>query len=193
GAGAFVQVGTVGPNVTTYADSGLTASTAYSYQVRAYNTGGDSAYSNTASATTLVAPPPIPTPPSGLGATPTSSTAITVNWTDAAANEDGFKIERKTGAGAFVQVGTVGPNVTTYADSGLTASTAYSYQVRAYNTGGDSAYSNTASATTSPAIPTPPSGLGATATSSTTISVNWTDAATNEDGFKIERKTGAGV
>ena len=196
GAGAFVQVATVGPNVTTYADSGLTASTAYSYQVRAYNTGGDSAYSNTATATTLATPPPIPAPPTGLGATATSSSAINLSWTDAATNEDGFKIERKIGAGAFVQIATVGPNVTTYADSGLTASTAYSYQVRAYNTGGDSTYSNTASATTlaaPPPIPAPPTGLGATATSSSAINLSWTDAATNEDGFKIERKTGAGA
>jgi transcriptional regulator CtsR len=194
GAGAFAQIATVGPNITTYADSGLTANTAYSYQVRAYNTGGNSAYSNTASATTL-AGGTAPASPTGLGATATSSTAITLSWTDASTNEDGFKIERKTGAGAFQPLAQVGPNITTYADSGLTASTAYSYQVRAYNTGGESAFSNTASATTlaGGTPPAPPTGLGATAVSSSAINLSWTDASTNEDGFKIERKTGAGA
>src|SRR6185503_4051079 len=136
--------------------------------------------------------PSPPTAPTGLGATATSSSAITLNWTDTATNEDGFKIERKTGAGAFQPLVQVGPNITTYADSGLTANTLYTYQVRAYNTGGESVFSNTASATTlttPPPIPAAPTGLGATATSSAAITLNWTDAVTNEDGFKIERKT----
>src|SRR6185503_13082688 len=120
-----------------------------------------------------------PAPPTGLGATAVSSSAIDLSWTDAATNEDGYKIERKTGAGAFVQVGTVGPNITIYADSGLTADTAYSYQVRAYNSVGDSSYSNTASATTltpPPTAPAAPIGLGATAISSSAITLNWVDA-----------------
>jgi hypothetical protein len=44
---------TVGAHMTTYADTGLTPLTAYSYRVRASNLVGDSAYSNTASAVTL--------------------------------------------------------------------------------------------------------------------------------------------
>jgi hypothetical protein len=82
-------------------------------------------------------------------ATWASSTAINLTWTDQSNNETGFKIERKTGAGSFTQIAIVGANITTYADSGLTANTNYSYQVRATNSAGDSAYSNTASATTS--------------------------------------------
>jgi hypothetical protein len=48
----FAQTATVGPNVTTYANTGLSANIAYRYRVRAYNAGGNSAYSNIASATT---------------------------------------------------------------------------------------------------------------------------------------------
>jgi hypothetical protein len=190
GAGAFSQVGTVGPNVTTYADSGLIAGTSYSYRVRASNTGGDSAYSNTASATTL---PSSPAAPSGLTATAASTTSISLTWVDQSTNEDTFKIERALGAGAFSQVATVGPNITTYADSGLTAGTSYSYRVRASNTGGDSAYSNTATATTVPTAPAVPSGLSATAASSTSINLTWVDNSTNETSFKIERALGAGA
>src|SRR6185503_10433108 len=181
GGGAFGQVATVGPNSTTYTDNGLTADTAYSYQVRAYNSVGDSGYSNIASATTLTPPPTAPAPPTGLGATAISSSVIDLTWADAATNEDGFKIERAAGAGAFSQVATVGPNSTTYTDSGLTPDTAYSYQVRAYNSVGDSSYSNTASATTltpPPTAPAPPTGLGAIAVSSSVIDLTWADAAT---------------
>jgi hypothetical protein len=61
----------------------------------------------------------------------------------------GYKVERCTGAGCstFAQVAT--PSGTTFNDTGLTASTAYSYRVRANDAAGNnSSYSNTASATT---------------------------------------------
>ena len=54
------------------------------------------------------------------------------------------------------------------------------------------AYSNTASATTQGAAPAAPSNLAAVAVSSSQISITWTDAATNETGFRIERCTGTG-
>ena len=39
-------------NTTSYQNTGLIAATSYSYRVRAYDSTGNSAYSNTASATT---------------------------------------------------------------------------------------------------------------------------------------------
>lgn len=152
--GDFAQIATVGAGVTSYANAGLAASTSYSYRVWAYNDGGDSDYSNTAAAATQALPAP-PTAPTGLTATATSYSQINLTWTDSD-TEAGFKIERCTGAecSGFAQIATVGANVTSYANTGLAASTSYSYRVRAYNDGGDSGYSNTATAMT----PAPPAG-----------------------------------
>jgi Fibronectin type III domain. len=62
-------------------------------------------------------------------------------WTDNANNEDGFKIERKTGTtGTYTQVATVGPNVTSYSDFSLADGATYCYRVRAFNSVGNSAY-----------------------------------------------------
>ena len=62
-------------------------------------------------------------------------------WTDNANNEDGFKIERKTGTtGTYTQVATVGPNVTSYSDFSLADGATYCYRVRAFNSAGNSAY-----------------------------------------------------
>ena len=189
GCTAFVEIATVAANVTTYQNTGLTAGTSYGYRVRAYSVAGNSAYSNTATAT----PPTVPATPTGLTATAVSGTEIDLAWTDNASNEDGFRIERCEGAGctSFAEIATVGPNVTTYANTGATAGTSYSYQMRAYGVAGNSGYSNTATATP-PTVPASPTGLTATAVSGTQNELAWTDNATNEDGYRIERCAGAG-
>ncbi len=191
GCSTFTEIATVGTNVVSYQNTGLTAGTTYQYRVRAYNTAGNSGYSNTASATTTVT---LPAAPSALSATAASSTQINLAWTDNSNNEDGFRIERCQNAGCstFTEIATVGTNVVSYQNTGLTAGTTYQYRVRAYNTAGNSGYSNTASATTTVTLPAAPSALSATAASSTQINLAWTDNSNNEDGFRIERCQNAG-
>ncbi len=132
-----------------------------------------------------------PTAPSGLTAVASSSSQINLSWTDTSSNESGFRVERATGGGAFAVVQTVGANVTSFSSTGLTASTAYSFRVRAFNSTGDSAYSNVATATTSaaPSVPAAPTGLVATASSSSQIGLTWVDNANNETNYRIERST----
>jgi len=149
GCANFAQIAQVGANVVSYNNTGLSAGTSYSYRVRAFNAGGNSGYSNTASATTD-GPPPPPAAPSGLSATAVSSSQINLSWSDNSSNESGFKIERCPGSGCtnFLQIATTGPNVSTFSNTGLTRNTLYSYRVRANNASGDSGYSNTATART---------------------------------------------
>ncbi len=149
GSSGWMQVGTVVTDVTTYADTGLTCETPYYYRVRAYNATGDSAYSNVANGTTTACPVLPPTAPTNLSVALVSQTAITLTWTDASDNETGFRLERSPdGSSEWAQIGTVGANVTTYVNSGLTPATPYFYRVAAYNTAGDSGYSNVAAGTT---------------------------------------------
>src|SRR5207249_1844550 len=189
GAGCtnLFEIATVAANVTTYANTGLTLSGSYNYRVRAYNVAGTSAYSNTATATNSM-----PVPPTNLTATTVSSGQIDLAWTDNATNEDGFRIERCQGVGctAFVEIATVPANVTTYQDAGLTLGASYSYQVRAYNAAGTSGYSNPATAI--PHELAAPTNLVATTVSASEIDLTWTDNSDNEDGFRIERCSGAG-
>jgi YD repeat-containing protein len=94
--------------------------------------------------------PPPPVPPSNVTVASVSATQVNLTWSDFATNETGFVIERETGAsGTFVPIALVGPNVTSYVSRGLLQNTIYFYRVRAYGVGGDSAYTNEVSATTS--------------------------------------------
>ena len=190
----FSTVATVGADATAYSDSGLSASTSYGYRVRARNGTLSSAWTTPDYAITTAAPTP-PAAPTGLTATATSSSAITLAWSDNSTDETGFAVERCSGSGCsgFTQVATVSAGVTAFSDAGLTASTSYSYRVRAFNAAGSSGHSNTAGATTEPTtetVPSAPAGLTATATSSTTVVLTWSDDSTNETYFRIERCKG---
>ena len=73
-------------------------------------------------------------------------------WTDNATNEDGFAVEKHSGACApgvaFTEIGRVGPNIVIYSDQNLAAGSTWCYRVRAFNAAGMSAYSNEASGAT---------------------------------------------
>jgi titin len=162
--------------------------------VRAANAAGTSAYSNTATATTSAAPTGtgLPTAPSGLVAQAASSSEIQLTWGDNSNNEESFRVEQATGTGAFAQVQTLAAGTTSVRITGLAASTAYSFRVRAANIAGTSAYSNTGSATTSAAVtgtggPAAPTNLVAQAVSTTEIMLTWQDNATNEDNYRVEQ------
>jgi Purple acid Phosphatase, N-terminal domain/Fibronectin type III domain len=92
---------------------------------------------------------PPPAAPSGLTAAAVSPSQINLSWTDNSANEDNFVLLRSTiSGGPYTTVATLSVNLTSYNDTGLTASTTYYYVVRAQNSGGSSPNSNQASATT---------------------------------------------
>src|SRR5881392_2647353 len=142
-------------SATSFADTGLAASTTYSYTVAAYDAAGNlSAQSSPASATTPA--PPDTTPPSvptGLTASAVSSSQINLSWTASSDNVgvSGYRVYRNG-----TQIATTG--ATSFANTGLSPSTTYSYTVAAYDAAGNlSAQSSPASATT-PAPPdtTPP-------------------------------------
>ena len=145
--GTYAQAGTVGVGVTDYQDFGLTCETNYYYRVRANNSTGDSDYSNEANTTTSACPLFAPQAPSSLQATAVSASQVNLIWTDNSNNEDGFKIERKTGSGGtYLLISTTSANVASYSDTGLSAGTTYYYRVYAYNSAGNSGYSNEMSA-----------------------------------------------
>lgn len=186
--GSFSLIGSTSTNVTTYSDTALPASTTYYYRVRAYNGSTYSDYSNVASATTQAAGQSAPPTPTGLAATPASSSQINLTWSDVS-NETGYKVEQSLDSSSWTQVGATSANVVTYSATGLTASTRYYYRVRAYNASGDSGYSATATASTQAPSLLAPSNLVISLVATNELKLTWTDNSSNEFGFYVERAT----
>ena len=80
---------------------------------------------------------------------PLEAANITLSWVDNSNNENGFEIQRKIGtSGTFMQQAIVGVGITSYVDTGLAAATTFCYQVRAFNSAGNSAFTPQACKTT---------------------------------------------
>lgn len=144
----FSPLTSVAANITSYSNTGLTASTTYTYRLFATNATGSSTASNTASATTQAPPPSPPAAPTNLTAKAISTSRIDLSWTDGSTDEDGFKIERATDGVNYSQIATVGPNVNAFSNTGLQKNRTYYYRIRSYRQTLNSAYSNLASAKT---------------------------------------------
>ncbi len=132
---------------TTFAVTGLTASTAYTFNARAKDAAGNvSLNSNTVNVTTLapIVDTTAPTAPT-LSASGTTSTTTNLSWTGATDNVGvtGYDVLRNG-----VVIGST-TTATTFAVTGLTASTAYTFNVRAKDaTGNLSVNSNMVNVTT---------------------------------------------
>lgn len=80
----------------------------------------------------------------------TAAAELTLTWTDTAASETGFRIERRTeGQEDYQWIATLGTDTVSYVDTTVEMGKSYCYRVQAYNPGGVSDYSNEACATVS--------------------------------------------
>ncbi len=92
----------------------------------------------------------VPPAPAVLTATVVSQRTVAPAWQDKADNETGYKVERSTAGGEFVTVATLAADADSYKDTGLSASTGYTYKITGFNEAGSSS-SNQETVTTAAA------------------------------------------
>ena len=152
--------GTMG--YTGYTDSGLTAGTAYEYEVVANDAAGSSAYSAASAPVTAAA---LPGAPTAINATPVATVAVggtpqmTVTWSPGATGyaSNTFTVQYSADNVNWTTATTTATSSPYTVTSGLTTGTPYYFRVAASNSAGTSAYLATTStirATTQPGTPT---------------------------------------
>lgn len=129
-------VATLGNSATSYVDSGLTASTSYTYYVLAGDAAGNLSdpipFTGITLASVVLDQIP-PAKPTGLAAVSVSGSQINLSWSATTDNVgvSNYRVFRGTQI-----IATLG-NVLAYSDSGLTANANYTYYVQASDAAGN--------------------------------------------------------
>ncbi len=172
--GSYSTVHSAGA-VSSYTVTGLTQGSWYCFEVSAWNSTGQGAESTAVTGVLTLGPPLAPT---GLTVTaePGSTTELQTSWTlppGTVVNVTEYDKAASTCANGMTGVdqGLASSNLIT----GLTAGTQYAVTVTAWNATGQSAQSSCVTATTNALPSAGPTGLGVTATTTTSVALTWTN------------------
>jgi phosphodiesterase/alkaline phosphatase D-like protein len=177
---------------TSRSDTGLDPNQDYWYRVRAHHANGSSAWSNAATAKTNAVAPVVATSAAGSIGETTATLNGTVNPQGATTTyrfEYGIAPAFDQRAPATNASGGAGRSnaPATAALTGLRPATTYQYRLSATNSAGTTTSTPVGTFTTT--TPGAPSGLTATAASTTQIDLSWADNSAGESGFVVERAT----
>ena len=168
GAGAWGTLTTTATDITTHSDSGLTPGTVYTYRVSTISPAGTSLPSSEQTAPTKPLAPALNAPGS------ITNTQMQLTW-GSVTGAASYTLQYKLSGGSYASV----PACTAIAGTsctvtGLVAQNSYSFQVKASNSGGDSAWSNETTATAALAVPTwATSPATPTAVTSSGMTITW--------------------
>lgn len=171
-------------NVLSINLTGLSAATAYTFEVRARDGAANLGVVSSGTFTTLdTAAPSAPGTPVFSNVAMNSATA---SWTAASDNIGVTGHEFRLNAGSWQAIG----NVLSINLTALSAATSYNFQVRAKDAANNVGTSSSGSFTTlDTAAPSIPAGLTASAPNSSTVNLGWTSATDNVAvaGYKVFR------
>lgn len=165
-----------------------------STKIRSFNVSTSIASQTVYLDNTRFVPYAAPAVPTNLVATAASGSGIDLTWTASPGDQALYNIYRGTtpGGESATAINPSPVSTSSYNDTGLATNATYYYFIKAYNAAGTSSASGEASATTQVAAPTAPTGLTATAASTTSINLSWTAPAGTVTGYNVYRGTTAG-
>ncbi len=180
-----ILVGDTSTNVFT--DRGLTPETSYTYEVRAYDVNkNQSQSSNSVKADTDSDPEP-PSVPTGIVTVSKTDTTITISWEASTDNVGvkGYVIYRDR-----KEVGTV--SELTFTDTGLSPSTIYAYQIKAFDEMGnysDFSYPMYEKTKFDAQEPTVPQNLKVDDVTAASVKISWDKSQDNYNvkGYEVYR------
>ncbi len=175
-----------GLTATSYALSGLAASTAYNFQVLTVCNGSSSAY---ASPITFTTSSPACGVPTNLAAASITTNSALLSWT-AVSGAVSYTLQWKLNSGSTWTT-VSGLTGTSYALSGLAASTAYNFQVLTVCSANSSAYASAVTFTTSTPTCGVPTGLAVGGITNSAASLSWS-AVSGAVSYTLQWKLNSG-
>ncbi len=160
----------------------------HTYQVRTYNSAGESFSNLTLTVYALKTP-------TNLTATSLSSNSIRLNWDPVDSNATNIVIARSLDDMTFTRLTSISATSRSYIDLSCSPDTKYWYKIMAKRDSNESNSSNTASARTLPlgSPPASPTNLQGTVINCTQIDLTWQDNSGDETNFIVERKIEGGI
>ena len=188
--GPYRLLGSV--TTTTYVNTGAKDGVTYYYMVTAVNDSGESAFSNTVSGQNKAVTSKPAAPVVKIGNSATSGKPM-LTW-NAVSGATSYKVYRATSQnGTYSLLGSV--TVTSYTNTGAKDGVTYYYKVKAINSAGESAYSNTVSGQSKTVTPKPAAPvvkIGHSATSGKPmLTWNAVDGAASYKVYRATAKNGA--
>ena len=188
--GPYRLLGSV--TTTTYVNTGAKDGVTYYYMVTAVNDSGESAFSNTVSGQNKAVTSKPAAPVVKIGNSATSGKPM-LTW-NAVSGATSYKVYRATSQnGTYSLLGSV--TTTTYVNTGAKDGVTYYYKVKAVNSAGESAYSNTVSGQSKSVTPKPSAPvvkIGHSATSGKPmLTWNAVDGAASYKVYRATAKNGA--
>lgn len=175
---AWTVVTTTAADVTSYSDNNLSGSRRYFYRISAADAAGRSPASTVQSIVNR------PSAPTNVEVTSWTTSSLIIDWRDTD-EETGYRIERSTDGTTWTVLGTVGANVPSYTNTGLSTATQYRYRVIPLSATGDGPASTVAIGSTRlPAL----TGLAFTNKAYNQMAMSWT-AVTGATSYRVERST----
>ena len=170
-----------------YIDINLEPNRSYSYQVsqieRVFGDLVESAMSNVLVTSTLPPATTVPAAPISIRLTNRTASEISLRWSDASDNEEGYNVYRN---GALVDTVFFTDRSRYHESTGLMFSTDYNFEIRAFNDAGESAVlAATYTTLNEPVVPVSPTGVSVAGVTANSVTLNFIDGADNEDGYMI--------
>jgi titin len=170
----LTKLATRGPSPLTFTDTtGITPGTTYYYSMEATDSGQDVSPMSTVA---MVTTPPLPAAPviTSVTATPAK---VTINFTETVPPGGlpvtSFKIYRGTSPTSLALLTT--RSASPFYDTAVSPNTIYFYALTATDSGGDVSAESTITSVTTPPLPAAPVNVGATANSTSQITVTWSE------------------
>ena len=175
-----------------WTDGSVTDDGLYQYRLRAHNLSGPSDWSRPAKVWRVTGRPAAP---SDLSAVLTPAGNVALAWTNNAVNAQGIVIQRRQQAADVTwpedwgTIARLGARDSAYLDEDLTGDGLYQYRVRAFNHAGHSAWAPPACVWVCTGRPAAPSDVAAELQPNGSVLLTWTDNATNEQAYFIQRRS----